>query len=157
MTIFCLRDIIIIREGIGMAKNQKLIKAKASARKIINYNRIFIFLQLLFIGLSLLFNFILDDSAVAFTLFFHTALFIFYDIYTGHIGDKYFDAVDKYRSVYDGIHLYRARHLKLTIKLYKLAKDNNDNVMVELITQKAIKLVVFFVHLATTLMLVPVE
>ena len=140
-----------------MAKNQKLIKAKASANKIINYNRIFIFMQFLFIMLSLLFNFVLDDGAVAITLFFHTALFIFYNIYTGHIGDKYFDAVDKYHSVYDGVHLHRARHLKLTIKLYKLAKNNNDNVMVELITQKAIKLALFFIHLATMLILVPVQ
>jgi hypothetical protein len=116
----------------------------------------FMLLQVLFIMLSLLFNFVLDDSAVAFTFFFHAALFIFYNIYTGHIGDKYFDAVDKYHSVYDGVYLHRARHLKLIIKLYKLAKDNNDNVMVELIAQKAIKLVVFFVHLAMTLMLVPV-
>ena len=140
-----------------MAKNQKLIKAKVSANKIINFNRIFIFLQLLFICIGLLFNFILDDSAVAFMFFFHAALFIFYNIYTGHIGDKYFDAVDKYHSVYDGVHLHRARHLKLTIKLYKLAKANNDVTMVELITQKMIKLVIFFVHLATVLMLVPVE
>ena len=140
-----------------MAKNQKLIKARTSANKIINYNRIFIFLQLLFIGLSLLFNFILDDSAVALTFFFYTALFIFYDIYTGHIGSKYFDAVDKYRSVYDGVWLHGARDLKLTIKLYKLAKADNDVVMVELITQKVIKLVVFFIHLATILMLVVVE
>lgn len=140
-----------------MAKNQKLIKAKASANKIINYNRIFIFLQLLFICISLLFNFILDDSAVALTFFFYTALFIFYDIYTGYIGGKYFDAVDKYRSVYDGVWLHRARDLKLTIKLYKLAKANNDVVMVGLITQKMIKLVIFFVHLVTVLMLVVVE
>ena len=140
-----------------MAKNQKLKKAKTSANKIINYNRIFIFMQFLFIMLSLLFNFVLDDGAVAITLFFHTALFIFYNIYTGHIGDKYFDAVDKYHSVYDGVHLHRARHLKLTIKLYKLAKNNNDNVMVELITQKAIKLALFFIHLATMLILVPVQ
>ena len=47
-----------------MAKNQKLIKAKVSANKIINFNRIFIFLQLLFICIGLLFNFILDDSRV---------------------------------------------------------------------------------------------
>ena len=140
-----------------MAKNQKLKKSKTSANKIINYNRIFMFMQFLFIMLSLLFNFVLDDGAVAFTLFFHTALFIFYNIYTGHIGDKYFDAVDKYHSVYDGVHLHRARHLKLTIKLYKLAKNNNDNVMVELITQKAIKLAFFFIHLVTTLVLIPVE
>ena len=138
-----------------MAKNQKLIKAKVSANKIINFNRIFIFLQLLFICISLLFNFILDDSAVAFTFFFHTALFIFYNIYTGHIGDKYFDAVDKYHSVYDEIH--HNRHLKLTIQLYKLAKTNNDVIMVELITQKITKLIIFFIHLATMLMLVPVE
>lgn len=139
-----------------MAKNQKLIKARVSANKIVNYNRMFMLLQVLFIMLSLLFNFVLDDSAVAFTFFFHTALFIFYNIYTGHIGDKYFDAVDKYHSVYDGVYLRRARHLKLTMQLYKLAKANNDVVMVELIAQKAIKLVVFFVHLAMTLMLVPV-
>ena len=140
-----------------MAKNQKLKKTKTSANKIINYNRIFMFMQFLFIMLSLLFNFVLDDGAVAFTLFFHAALFIFYNIYTGHIGDKYFDAVDKYHSVYDGVHLHRARHLKLTIKLYKLAKNNNDDVMVELITQKAIKLALFFIHLATMLILVPVQ
>ena len=140
-----------------MAKNQKLKKTKTSANKIINYNRIFMFMQFLFIMLSLLFNFVLDDGAVAFTLFFHTALFIFYNIYTGHIGDKYFDAVDKYHSVYDGVRLHRARHLKLTIKLYKLAKNNNDNVIVELITQKAIKLALFFIHLVTILVLVPVE
>ena len=140
-----------------MTKNERVIKARVSANKIINYNRVFIFLQVLFIGVSLLFNFILDDSAVAFTLFFHTALFIFYNIYTGHIGDKYFDAVDKYHSVYDGVHLHRARHLKLTIRLYKLAKANNDVTMVELITQKITKLIIFFIHLATMLMLVPVE
>lgn len=138
-----------------MAKNERIIKAKVSANKIINYNRVFIFLQVLFIGASLLFNFVLDDSAVAFMFFFHAALFIFYNIYTGHIGDKYFDAVDKYQSVYDKIH--HTRHLKLTIQLYKLAKADNDVVMVELITQKVIKLVVFFIHLATMLMLVPVE
>ncbi|MBR3788943.1 MAG: hypothetical protein IKJ86_03015 [Clostridia bacterium] len=138
-----------------MTKNERIIKAKVSAKRIINYNRIFMFMQVLFIMLSLLFNFVLDDSAVAFTFFFHTALFIFYNIYTGHIGDKYFDAVDKYHSVYDEIH--HSRHLKLTIQLYKLAKANNDVVMVELITQKVTKLVIFFVHLATTLMLVPVE
>ena len=140
-----------------MAKNERIIKAKVSAKRIINYNRIFMFMQVLFIMLSLLFNFVLDDSAVAFMFFFHAALFIFYNIYTGHIGDKYFDAVDKYHNVYDEIHLHRARHLKLTIKLYKLAKNNNDNVMVELITQKAIKLALFFIHLVTTLVLVPVE
>ena len=140
-----------------MGKNERIIKARVSANKIINYNRVFLLLQFLFIGVSLIFNFILDDSAVIIALFFHTALFIFYNIYTGHIVQKYFDAVDKYHSVYDGIRLHRARHLKLTIKLYKLAKDNNDSVMVELIIQKAIKLFVFFIHLVTTLMLVPVE
>lgn len=138
-----------------MAKNQKLIKSRTSANKIINYNRIFMFMQVLFIMLSLLFNFALDDSAVAFTFFFHTALFIFYNIYTGHMAQKYFDAVDKYHSVYDEIH--HSRHLKLTIQLYKLAKTNNDVIMVELITQKMTKLIIFFVHLATMLMLVPVE
>lgn len=140
-----------------MTKNERVIKARVSANKIINYNRVFIFLQVLFIGVSLLFNFILDDSAVIYTFFFHAALFIIYNIYTGHIGDKYFDAVDKYHSVYDEIHLHRARHLKLTIQLYKLAKADNDVVMVELITQKVIKLVVFFIHLATMLILVPVQ
>jgi len=87
--------------------------------------------------------------------FFHAALFIFYNIYTGHIGDKYFDAVDKYHSVYDEIH--HSRHLKLTIKLYKLAKENNDNIMKKLIEQKAIKLVIWIVHFIATLLLVPVE
>ena len=140
-----------------MAKNERIIKARVSANKIINCNRVFLLLQFLFIGVSLIFNFVLDDSAVIIVLFFHTALFIFYNIYTGHKAQKYFDAVDKYHSVYDGVHLHGARHLKLTIQLYKLAKDNNDNVMVELITQKAIKLFVFFIHLATSLMLVPVE
>lgn len=138
-----------------MAKNERIIKAKVSAKRIINYNRIFMFMQVLFIMLSLLFNFVLDDSAVAFTFFFHTALFIFYNIYTGHVGDKYFDDVDKYHSVYDEIH--HNRHLKLTIQLYKLAKTNNDVIMVELITQKITKLIIFFIHLATMLMLVPVE
>ena len=138
-----------------MAKNQKLMKSRTLANKIINYNRIFMFMQFLFIMLSLLFNFVLDDGAVAFTLFFHAALFIFYNIYTGHIGDKYFDAVDKYHSVYDEIH--HNRHLKLTIQLYKLAKTNNDVIMVELITQKITKLIIFFIHLATMLILVPVQ
>ncbi|MBE6751011.1 MAG: hypothetical protein E7556_00630 [Ruminococcaceae bacterium] len=138
-----------------MAKNERIIKAKVSAKRIINYNRIFMFMQVLFIMLSLLFNFVLDDSAVAFMFFFHAALFIFYNIYTGHIGDKYFDAVDKYHSVYDEIH--HSRHLKLTIKLYKLAKENNDNIMKKLIEQKAIKLVIWIVHFIATLLLVPVE
>ncbi len=138
-----------------MEKNERIIKARVSANKIINYNRVFLFLQILFIGMSLLFNFILEDSAVIYTFFFHTALFIIYNIYTGHMAQKYFDVVDKYHSVYDEIH--HSRHLKLTIQLYKLAKADNDVVMVELITQKVIKLVIFFVHLATTLMLVPVE
>ena len=127
----------------------------AKNERIINYNRIFMFMQVLFIMLSLLFNFVLDDSAVAFMFFFHAALFIFYNIYTGHIGDKYFDAVDKYHSVYDEIH--HSRHLKLTIKLYKLAKENNDNIMKKLIEQKAIKLVIWIVHFIATLLLVPVE
>jgi len=138
-----------------MAKNERIIKAEVSAKRIINYNRIFMFMQVLFIMLSLLFNFVLDDSAVAFMFFFHAALFIFYNIYTGHIGDKYFDAVDKYHSVYDEIH--HSRHLKLTIKLYKLAKENNDNIMKKLIEQKAIKLVIWIVHFIATLLLVPVE
>ena len=140
-----------------MAKSKGSNRETISAKKIINYNRVFLLLQVLFIGISLLFNFVLDDSAVIIALFFHTALYIFYNIYSGHIVQKYFDAIDKYHSVYDGVHLHRARHLKLTIQLYKLAKENNDVVMVELIIQKAIKLVVFFIHLATTLMLVPVE
>lgn len=138
-----------------MAKNERIIKARVSANKIINCNRVFLLLQFLFIGVSLIFNFVLDDSAVIIALFFHTALFIFYNIYTGHIGDKYFDAVDKYHSVYDEIH--HNRHLKLTIQLYKLAKENNDNIMKELIEQKAIKLVIWIVHLIATLLLVPVE
>ena len=137
-----------------MAKNERIIKARVSANKIINCNRVFLLLQFLFIGVSLIFNFVLDDSAVIIVLFFHTALFIFYNIYTGHKAQKYFDAVDKYHSVFE---IHRSRHLKRTLKLYKLAKDNNDNVMVELITQKAIKLFGFFIHLATTLMLVPVQ
>ncbi len=137
-----------------MAKSKKINRETISANKIINYNRVFLFLQVLFIGLSLLFNFILDDSAVAFTFFFHTALFIFYNIYTGHMAQKYFDAVDKYQSVFE---IHRSRHLKRTIQLYKLAKTNNDVVMVELIIQKVTKLIIFFIHLATTLMLVPVE
>ena len=137
-----------------MAKSKKINRETISANKIINCNRVFLFLQVLFIGLSLLFNFILDDSAVAFTFFFHTALFIFYNIYTGHMAQKYFDAVDKYQSVFE---IHRSRHLKRTIQLYKLAKTNNDVVMVELIIQKVTKLIIFFIHLATTLMLVPVE
>ncbi|MBE6815527.1 MAG: hypothetical protein E7522_08800 [Ruminococcaceae bacterium] len=137
-----------------MAKSKDSNRETISAKKIINYNRIFMFMQFLFIMLSLLFNFVLDDSAVAFTLFFHTALFILYNIYTGNKVQKYFDAIDKYHSVFE---IHRSRHLKRTSKLYELAKDNNDNVMVELITQKAIKLAVFFIHLITTLMLVPVE
>ena len=138
-----------------MAKSKGSNRETISAKKIINYNRVFLLLQVLFIGISLLFNFVLDDSAVIIALFFHTALFIFYNIYSGHIVQKYFDAIVKYHSVYDEIH--HTRHLKLTIQLYKLAKDNNDNIMKELIEQKAIKLVIWIVHLIATLLLVPVE
>lgn len=140
-----------------MAKSKGSNRETISAKKIINYNRVFLLLQVLFIGISLLFNFVLDDSAVIIALFFHTAFFIFYNIYTGHKAQKYFDAIDKYHSVYDGVHLHGARHLKLTIQLYKLAKENNDNIMKELIEQKAIKLVIWIVHLIATLLLVPVE
>ena len=53
-----------------MAKNERIIKARVSANKIINCNRVFLLLQFLFIGVSLIFNFVLDDSAVIIVLFF---------------------------------------------------------------------------------------
>ena len=95
-----------------------------------------------------------DNLEIFRKLFMGEIDYIFYNIYTGHIAEEYFDAVGKYQSV---LEIHRSRHLKRTIQLYKLAKADNDVVMVELITQKITKLVIFFVHLATMLMLVPVE
>ena len=105
-------------------------------KKFILMNNIVITLQIVLVILSIVFNFLIDDSAVFITVFIHIAIFVLYNIVVESIVE-YGYLRKKFAKICDETHTLR--YLKLKKRMYKASKNKNDTVSAKLILQSAIK------------------
>ena len=105
-------------------------------KKFILMNNIVITLQIVLVILSIVFNFLIDDSAVFVTVFIHIVIFVLYNIVVENIVE-YGYLRKKFAKICDETHYLR--YLKLKKRMYKASKNKNDIVSTKLILQSAIK------------------
>ena len=105
-------------------------------KKFILMNNIVITLQIVLVILSIVFNFLIDDSAVFITVFIHIAIFVLYNIVVESVVE-YGYLRKKFAKICDETHYLR--HLKLKKRMYKSSKNKNDIVSAKLILQSVIK------------------
>lgn len=120
-------------------------------KKIILANKIFIALQCVFVVLSIVFNFVLDDAAVFITVFIHTGIFVVFNIIVENIVD-YGYLRKKYLKICDRTH--HLRYLKLKRQIYREAKSNQDKITSALILQMLIKTLVAVLNIILMLFMV---
>ena len=105
-------------------------------KKFILMNNIVITLQIVLVILSIVFNFLIDDSAVFITVFIHIAIFVLYNIVVESVVE-YGYLRKKFTKICDETHYLRYHKLKK--RMYKASKNKNDIVSTKLILQSAIK------------------
>ena len=105
-------------------------------KKFIFMNNIVITLQIVLVILSIVFNFLIDDSAVFITVFIHIAIFVLYNIVVESVVE-YGYLRKKFAKICDETHYLR--YSKLKKRMYKASKNKNDIVSTKLILQSAIK------------------
>ena len=105
-------------------------------KKFILMNNIVITLQIVLVILSIVFNFLIDDSAVFITVFIHIAIFVLYNIVVESVVE-YGYLRKKFAKICDETHYLR--YLKLKKRMYKASKNKNDIVSTKLILQSVIK------------------
>ena len=105
-------------------------------KKFILMNNIVITLQIVLVILSIVFNFLIDDSAVFITVFIHIAIFVLYNIVVESVVE-YGYLRKKFAKICDETHYLR--YSKLKKRMYKASKNKNDIVSTKLILQSAIK------------------
>ena len=86
--------------------------------------------------LSIVFNFLIDDSAVFVTVFIHIVIFVLYNIVVESVVE-YGYLRKKFAKICDETHYLR--YLKLKKRMYKASKNKNDTVSAKLILQSVIK------------------
>ena len=104
-------------------------------KKFIFMNNIVITLQIVLVILSIVFNFLIDDSAVFITVFVHIAIFVLYTGIVESIVDYYLR--NKYAKICCETH--RLRYFKLKKRIYKASKNKKDMVSAKLILQSSVK------------------
>lgn len=105
-------------------------------KKFILMNNIVITFQIVLVILSIVFNFLIDDSAVFITVFIHIVIFVLYNIVVESVVE-YGYLRKKFAKICDETHYLR--YLKLKKRMYKASKNKNDIVSAKLIFQSAIK------------------
>ena len=105
-------------------------------KKFILMNNIVITLQIVLVILSIVLNFLIDDSAVFITVFIHIAIFVLYNIVVESVVE-YGYLRKKFAKICDETHYLRYHKLKK--RMYKASKNKNDIVSTKLILQSAIK------------------
>ena len=105
-------------------------------KKFILMNNIVITLQIVLVILSIVFNFLIDDSAVFITVFIHIVIFVLYNIVVESVVE-YGYLRKKFAKICDETHYLR--YLKLKKRMYKSSKNKNDIVSAKLILQSVIK------------------
>ena len=67
-------------------------------KKILIANKIFIFLQIVLLGISVLSNFIFDDTIVFITIFSHVGIFVLFNIFIENM-TEYGYIIKKYEKI----------------------------------------------------------
>ena len=129
------------------AKNEQI-------KKFILLNRIFITVQIILIIVSVILNLTSDDSTVFIIIFIHTGLFVFYNVVSESIIENSY-LRKKYAKICDETH--RLRYLQLKKRIYKTAKNKNDNIASALVLQSFVKSIILVIHLIAMLFMINFE
>ena len=123
-------------------------------KKFILMNNIVIAIQIILVVLSIIFNFLIDDSAVFITVFIHIAIFVLYSIVVESIVE-YGYLRKKFAKICDETH--RLRYFKLKSRMYKASKEKGDKISSVLILQSAVKALFAVLSIVLLLFMVSFE
>ena len=123
-------------------------------KKFILMNNIVITLQIVLVILSIVFNFLIDDSAVFITVFIHIAIFVLYNIVVESVVE-YGYLRKKFAKICDETHYLR--YLKLKKRMYKASKNKNDIVSTKLILQSEIKSFIAILNILSLFFMISFE
>ena len=132
----------------------KLDNKNKLMKKLIIANKIFIVLQIILLGISILFNFIFDDTVVFVTIFSHVGIFVLFNIFIENM-TEYGYIIKKYENIYQDTH--SLRWFKLKKLVYKTAKMNGDTITTSLVTQFFIKCAIIAFNIVIMLFLIEFE
>ena len=132
----------------------KLDNKNKLMKKLIISNKIFIVLQIILLGISILFNFIFDDTVAFVTIFSHVGIFVLFNIFIENI-TEYGYIIKKYENIYQDTH--SLRWFKLKKLVYKTAKMNGDTITTSLVTQFFIKCAIIAFNIVIMLFLIEFE
>lgn len=123
-------------------------------KKFILMNNIVITLQIVLVILSIVFNFLIDDSAVFITVFIHIAIFVLYNIVVESI-IEYGYLRKMFAKICDETHYLR--YFKLKKRMYRASKSKKDMVSVKLILQSAAKTFIAFINIILLFFMISFE
>ena len=123
-------------------------------KKFILMNNIVITLQIVLVILSIVFNFLIDDSAVFITVFIHIAIFVLYSIVVESVVE-YGYLRKKFAKICDETHYLR--YLKLKKRMYRASKNKKDMVSAKLILQSVIKSFIAILSFISLLFMISFE
>lgn len=132
----------------------KLDNKNKSMKKLIIANKIFIILQIVLLGISVLSSFILDDTIVFVTIFSHVCIFVLFNIFIENMAE-YGYIIKKYEKIYQDTH--HLRWFKLKKLVYKTAKMNKDTITTSLVTQLFIKVAIIVFNIVIMLFMIEFE
>ena len=132
----------------------KLDNKNKLMKKLIIANKIFIVLQIILLGISILFNFIFDDTVAFVTIFSHVGIFVLFNIFIENM-TEYGYIIKKYENIYQNTH--SLRWFKLKKLVYKTAKMNGDTITTSLVTQFFIKCAIIAFNIVIMLFLIEFE
>ena len=123
-------------------------------KKIILANNIFVVVQMFLLVLSVVLNFICDDTKVFLTVFIHIGLFVLFNIIIENMVN-YGYIMKKYDKIYQSTN--PIRYLQLKKRIYQSAKSNQDKITTTLISQAFVKVVLIIINLILMLFMVNFE
>lgn len=123
-------------------------------KKIILANNIFVVVQMFLLVLSVVLNFICDDTKVFLTVFIHIGLFVLFNIIIENMVN-YGYIMKKYDKIYQSTN--PIRYLQLKKRIYQSAKSNQDKITTTLISQAFVKFVLIIINLILMLFMVNFE
>ena len=123
-------------------------------KKIILANNIFVVVQMFLLVLSVVLNFICDDTKVFLTVFIHIGLFVLFNIIIENMVN-YGYIMKKYDKIYQSTN--PIRYLQLKKRIYQSAKSNQDKITTTLILQAFVKFVLIIINLILMLFMVNFE
>ena len=123
-------------------------------KKIILANNIFVVVQMFLLVLSVVLNFVCDDTKVFLTVFIHIGLFVLFNIIIENMVN-YGYIMKKYDKIYQSTN--PIRYLQLKKRIYQSAKSNQDKITTTLISQAFVKVVLIIINLILMLFMVNFE